>query len=102
MRDDEIAVAQKGRGEGRLRRRAAVQHRRQRLDAAPGPVVAGDVDIVGARLLERQADEFAAPLNAGPVEELVGHESLRRWRPFPGKREKQLLYAARASLAPHG
>jgi hypothetical protein len=34
---------------------------------------ARDVDIFGAGVFQRQADEFAAPLDAGPVEQLVRH-----------------------------
>lgn len=36
-------------------------------------VGARDVVVVEPRLLERQADEFAAALNGGPIVELVAH-----------------------------
>ena len=44
-----------------------------RCIAATPLAAARDVDIFGARLLQRQAHEFAAPLNRRPVIELVGH-----------------------------
>src|SRR5258705_13145613 len=34
-----------------------------------------DVDILGTRVLEREADEFAASLDARPVIELVSHNT---------------------------
>ena len=71
MRDEDVAVAQERRREGG--ERPLAHQGRHRLDAAPGPMAARDIDIIGARLLERQADEFAAALDAGPVEEFVGH-----------------------------
>ena len=42
----------------------------QRIDPAR---LAADVAVLGFRLLERQPDELAAPLNARPVVELVSH-----------------------------
>ena len=36
---------------------------------------ARDVEVVGARLFQRQADEFAAALDRRPVVELVAHLS---------------------------
>ena len=72
MRDDERAVAQERRRERGLRR-AALEHRRHRLHAAPGPSLARDVDVRRAGRLEREAHELAPPLDARPVEELVGH-----------------------------
>src|SRR5208283_4029096 len=41
--------------------------------AATGPVSSRDVDVIRARLLEREPDKFAASLDARPVVELVGH-----------------------------
>ena len=73
MRDDDLAVAQEGRREGSQRRGAALEHRHQRLDAAPGPALARDIDIRRAGRLEREPHELAAPLDARPVEELIGH-----------------------------
>ena len=72
MRDDDLAVAQEGRRERRLRR-AALEHRRHRLHAAPGPAFARDIDIRRAGRLEREAHELAAPLDARPVVELISH-----------------------------
>ena len=69
--DQPPAVAQEGRGEGRRGDVAAVPQAQQRL----GAVLARHVDIVGTGFLQRQADEFAAPLDAGPVVKLVGHGS---------------------------
>ncbi len=46
-------------------------HRRDAL--AVGGRTARHVDIVGARRLQRQPHELAAPLDGGPVVELVSH-----------------------------
>ncbi len=75
VRNEEAAVAQEGRREGGERPLAEQRH--HRLDPSSGPLLPGDVDIIGPRFLEREANEFAAPLDAGPVEELVGQLNLR-------------------------
>ena len=49
---------------------------RHRGDALAGAMASGDVDVIGAGVLEREADELAAPLQARPVEEFVGHRAL--------------------------
>ena len=70
--DDELAGFEERRREWRARDATAVdelQHRRQAALAA----AARHVDIVGARLLQRQPDEFAAALDRWPVVELVAH-----------------------------
>ena len=36
----------------------------------------GDIDIVGASVLQRQPHKFAAALNAAPIIELIGHGPL--------------------------
>src|SRR5205823_1899446 len=40
--------------------------------------LARDIDVIGACLLQSEADEFAAALDAGPVIELVAHGSPRQ------------------------
>ena len=63
MRDDDLAVAQERGREGRER---LVPHQRHhRVDAASGPSLTRDVDVVGAGLLEGEADEFAAARDSG-------------------------------------
>ena len=73
MRDDDRAVAQERRRERGLRR-AALEHRRHRLHAAPGAALARDIDIRRAGGLEREAHELAPPLDARPVKEFVSHD----------------------------
>ena len=72
MRDDDLAVAQERRREGGLRR-AAFEHRRHALYAAPGPALPRDIDIRRAGRFEREAHKLAAPLEARPVVELIRH-----------------------------
>src|SRR6202008_3912592 len=60
------------RREGRMLA-ALVQKGEQRRRPSPGTVVAGDIEIGGPGLLQRQADELAAPLDRWPIIELVGH-----------------------------
>ncbi len=74
MRDDDLAVAQERRREGRLRR-AAFEFRRHALHAAPGPVLPRDIDIRGAGRFEREAHKLAAPLDAWPIVELIRHRN---------------------------
>ena len=69
LADDPLAIAQEGRGEGGRGDVRAVPQAHQFAGAA----LARHVDIVGAGLLQRQSDEFAAPLDARPVVQLVGH-----------------------------
>jgi hypothetical protein len=74
LSDDLPAGAQERRRERRAFEVLVVQdpgHRRHA--AAAGLGLQGHVDVVGRGFLERQADEFAAPLDAGPVVELVAH-----------------------------
>ena len=79
MGDDDFAVAQEWRGERGLRR-AALEHRRHRFHAASGSAFARDIDIRRAGRLEGEADKLAPPLNARPVEQLVGHRLIPRLR----------------------
>src|SRR5712691_2880259 len=72
LADDEPAGLQERRRIGRMRDAPAVEelhHRRYAALASP----ARHVDVVGARLLQREADEFAAALDGRPVIELVAH-----------------------------
>src|SRR5947207_15888158 len=50
----------------------------QAQHVACAPRFTGDIDILGSGLLQRQADEFAAPLDPGPVIELVPHGAAPR------------------------
>ena len=45
------------------------------IDVTGRAALAPDIDVGRARLLQRQADEFAAALDRGPIIELVGHSS---------------------------
>ena len=71
LADDHLAVAQEGRGEGGGGDVHIVPQAHQR----PRAVVARHVYIVGAGFLQRQADEFAAPLDTGPIVEFIDHGS---------------------------
>ena len=68
LRNHLLAGLQEWRRERRIRHLRAVEemhHRRHRM--------AGNVDIVGIGFLQRKADEFASPLDAGPVVQFVTH-----------------------------
>ena len=69
LRDDVLAGFQDRRRERRMLFALALHEGDVRLAAA----LARDVDIVGAGLLQREADEFAAPLDGRPVIEFVAH-----------------------------
>src|SRR5580704_11258920 len=72
LRDDLLANIQKWR---RIRRTGAalvfeqLHHRRNAAFAGP----ARDIDVIGASLLKREPDEFAAALNAWPIIKFVAH-----------------------------
>ena len=73
LADDELAGLEERRRERRARDARAVDelhHRRHAALAAP----ARHVDIVGARLFQREPDELAAPLDRRPVIEFVAHD----------------------------
>ena len=73
LADEELAAFEERRREWRMRDAPAVEQRQHRRHAVlAGP--ARDVDIIGAGCFERQAHEFAAPLDVGPVIELIAHE----------------------------
>jgi len=63
LADDQLAGLQEGRREGRIF--LDVERRHQQVDPA---FAARHVDVVGARFFQRQADEFAAALDARPIE----------------------------------
>src|ERR1700688_3949701 len=67
--DQALARFQKRRGEWR-RAFAAFHHPHHRRHTA---LAAGDVSIIGAGLLQRETDKFAAALDAWPVIEFVAH-----------------------------
>jgi hypothetical protein len=68
LADDRLAVLEKRRREGRMLR--VVHHPHHHGEPLGFP---RHVDIVGSGLLERQAHEFAAPLDGRPVVEFVRH-----------------------------
>ncbi len=73
LADEELAAFEERRSEWRMRDALAVeqrQHRRHAVLARP----ARDVDIVRAGFFEREAHEFAAALDVGPVIELIAHD----------------------------
>src|SRR4029450_4629342 len=65
--DQEPARLQERRRERRMLLALAFEQRHDRTIAA----LPADVDVVGARLLEREPDVFAAPLDLGPGGELI-------------------------------
>src|SRR5262249_43832556 len=67
--DQELAGLEERRRKRRMVLPFAFEHRNDRVVAA----LARDVDIVSARLFEREPDVFAAALDLGPVVELVAH-----------------------------
>src|SRR5271169_4423045 len=86
LTDQQLSGSEKRRGEGRVFDLLAVEQAQHLALPTRRP---GDIDIVGPSLLERQADELAAPLDPVPVIELVPH----RGAPFP------VRWPGRAQLA---
>src|SRR6267378_862201 len=76
LRDQQLARAQERRRERRPLDRRALEHVLHRLHAAR---TTRDVDVVGARVLEREADELAAALDGRPVIERVFHRIICVW-----------------------
>src|SRR5438094_7707227 len=72
LRNDQLSRAQERRREWPILDRAAFHEVHHGSHAFRPP---RDVDIVRARILEREADEFAAALDRGPVVELVSHKT---------------------------
>src|ERR1700756_3713323 len=76
LADDELAGLEERRRKRRTRAASALDEFHHRGNAAlAGP--ARHVDVVGARLLQCEADELAAALDRRPVIELVAHEICR-------------------------
>src|SRR5689334_17211116 len=69
LRDDGLARFQDRRREGRMLLALALHEG----DVALTPSSTRDIDIVGAGLLEGEADEFAASLDGRPVIQLIPH-----------------------------
>src|SRR5262249_52750436 len=84
--DDELAGLEERRRKWRTRAASTLDEFHHRGNAAlAGP--ARHVDIVGARLLQRQADELAAALDRRPVIELVAHgEAVPCWLVMRGQK----------------
>src|SRR5581483_5881048 len=61
------------RREGRALLGAAVEKALQRRDTLAAPGEAGHVHVIGARLLEREPDEFPAALYRRPVIQFIAH-----------------------------
>src|SRR6202050_302456 len=86
LRDDELAGFEKRRRVRRPRAALVLEYLHHRRHAAPARP-ARDIDVIGAGLFEREADEFAAALDAGPVIKLVAHASpATRLRPCTARR----------------
>src|SRR5208337_5256047 len=74
LADHNISVLQERRGKWRMRDAFSFQNRHQSAHASVlSGRAAGDVDVVCACFFQRQPDEFATSLNAGPVIEFIGH-----------------------------
>ena len=78
LRDDQAPSRRKG---GAKACGAPPEHRFHRLDAPPRSLLARDIDVWRLGLLKGEADKLAAPLNAWPIVELVGHWGIREGRP---------------------
>src|SRR6202044_87346 len=72
LRDDELAGFEKRRRVRRPRAALVFEQLHQRRHAAPARP-ARDVEVIGAGLFEREANEFAATLDARPVVKLITH-----------------------------
>src|SRR6266545_4229216 len=77
LRDDELAGLEKRRRKRRARDAPPIDQLHHGGNAALASP-ARHVDIVGACLLQGEADEFAATLDRRPVVELVAHEDYSR------------------------
>src|SRR2546422_2094828 len=74
--DQQLTGAQERRRERRSLDGRALEHVLHRLHAAR---TARNVEVIGARVLEREADELAAPLDGRPVIERVSHRIICVW-----------------------
>src|SRR2546426_3030683 len=74
--DQQLTGAQERRRERRSLDGRALEQVLHRLHAAR---TARNVDVIGARVLEREADELAAPLDGRPVIERVSHRIICVW-----------------------
>ena len=74
---DDVPVDKERRREGGTRRigRTQLAHER-RLAAAPRFRLARNVDVFGTGRLEREAHEFSAALDGGPVVKLIRHRAM--------------------------
>src|SRR5690348_1684411 len=68
--DQRLAIPKERRRKGRMSRTGSVDQPLHRRDAA---AAARDIDVFSAGLLQGETHEFAAPLNARPVIELIWH-----------------------------
>jgi hypothetical protein len=77
LADHELAALEERRRERRMLDAPAVEQLHHRGHAG-STRLARDVDVIGAALFEREAHEFAASLDRGPVVKLIAHHvSLR-------------------------
>src|SRR6185436_18850695 len=72
LRDDLLAGLQERRG----KRGMLLPPAQHRCELALAAALARHIDIVGAGFLQREADEFAAPLDRRPIMQFVAHGSL--------------------------
>src|SRR5262245_54963586 len=89
LADQEPASLQERRRERRIFLALAFEQRHDRTVAALPPAV----HVVGARLLEREPDVFAASLDLGPIVELIAHGSVSV---SPNRRRRSPTNANRA------
>src|SRR5207237_8289595 len=103
LRDDQLAGAQERRRERPSLHRAAFHHMHHGLHALR---TSAHIDVIGASVLERETDEFAAALDGRPVVKLVSHSTLWKlqngrfvWklvRIHPARREVAVADAAQS------
>jgi hypothetical protein len=78
LADQQVAVPEKRRREGRVFDAASFHQVHHRRHARPVVFrIAHDIDIIRTRLFQGQPDELAAPLDLGPVKQFVSHATLR-------------------------
>jgi hypothetical protein len=90
LRDKQLSGLEERRRKGRKRLRRIAHHLQERLFAAAfRGGLARDIDIADAGFFKREPNEFAPPLNRGPVVKLVSH-----WRNPPNDARSASLQRA--------
>jgi|SRR5580704_3814725 len=97
LADDELAVLEEWRREWRMLHALAIKKSHDRRHAAALVRRARHIDIARANFFKRKANEFAAPLNCGPIVQLIRHgdqPSAARWSipqaPLPALRSSYI------------